>query len=565
MSTQSWTTLASSLGISSTDTPRSSPECQKLARKISKARKINESSMTELLLPVITGLTTAHPRLAPVLSATFNRDAIPLDHPSFIFNRTRLPTPRPAITLGYNPQIFHPHYLELMQGIISDPANGQPRNLDKISMACPGTYWPFFAIEINDDSFSPSHAAASAATATATCNNALLTLASVLNDISNPIVHDIAFRNMLTKSISSFSLAISTQIKSATLLAHSTSFDAYDGSALDAVSAIKTYNLSNPSDIESLSARLNSIFTWAETARLLSIMDILDKFDARVRFRETKLTQETEWGPMDMMQRGQVAPKLGVGMVQMSGGMGRGVSVPRVPQQMEIPKGKEKERLKEREREEKLKEKEKEKELEDERRKEKGKQKETTKREGKSISPQLPLFKGKGKEKATEKHKSPPLAATMSSGNRGRKIDPESHPISHAHATSKSALLPNGGTHSRSNSYNPSLSSQSHSQPPTQRQQQPHPQPRSYTPQQHQAHSESRDGSHSRLPPPQQTQPHPKYSPHTPGTPEPQQLKLTLNTAGAENGVVGAGGAKKKSLFKTVISDAMPAWTRVEL
>jgi hypothetical protein len=328
MSAQQWASLAASIGIRPSDHAVSSPEAQKLARKIGKRRNIVQKQLCELLLPVITAICKDHERILPVLSATFNRESVPLDHPSFIFNKTRLPTPRPAFTFGYNPQIFHPHYVELMQGIISDPS-GQPRNLDKISLACPGTYWPFFAIEINDDSYFPNVAAASAAAATSTCNNALLTLASVLNDISNPIEHDPSFRSMLTTSIASFSLAISAQIKSATLFAHRTSFDNPYATATDAIEPVRTYNLANPSDVELFVARVNSIFSWAETTRLLSIMDLLDKFDARVRFRETKLAQETDmWGPMDVMGKGQIAPKLMPGMVQMSGGMGKGMPAP---------------------------------------------------------------------------------------------------------------------------------------------------------------------------------------------------------------------------------------------
>ena len=314
MSTQQWAGLASSLGIKPSDTPRSGPEAQKFARKIGKRRNIPEKQLTELLLPVLTSISNDYPRLLSVLSTTFNREAVPLDHPSFIFNKTRLPTPRPAITIGYNPQIFHPHYRELMQGIISDSSN-QPRNLDKISQACPNMYWPFFAIEISDTSMSPTISAASAAATTATCNNALLTLASVLNDISNPIVHDTSFRTLLITSIASFSLSITTQIKSATLYAHTTSFS-LDGIATDAIEPIRTYNLNNPSDLDHLTARLSSLFEWAEKTRLLAIMDLLDKFDARVQFRETKLAQEMDaWGPMDVMQRGQLAPKLMPGMV----------------------------------------------------------------------------------------------------------------------------------------------------------------------------------------------------------------------------------------------------------
>ena len=442
MSTQQWASLASTLGIQSTDTPRSSPEAQKSARKMGKRRTIPEKQLTELLLPLITSITSSHTRLLPALSTTFNREAVPLDHPSFIFNKTRLPTPRPAITLGYNPQIFHPHYRELMEGIISD-SSGQPRNLDKISSACPGTYWPFFVVEISDDSYSPSQAAASAAAATATCNNALLTLASVLNDVSNPIEHDPSFRDMLTTCISSFSLAITSQIKSATLFAHTTSFSSsYDSSAspiVDAVEPIKTYNLQSPVEVEHLSSRLNSIFPWANETRLLAIMDLLDRFDERVRFKETKLSQEQElWGPMDVMQRGQQAPKLMPGMVQVSGGMGRGLSAHIPPPAQASKPG------------------------------------------AKRISPgalasALPLgtSKDKEKEKAPERGRS-------ESGSRNR-----------------------AGVG--------------------------------------------------------------KWMPDTPRTPE--SMKLNLNTTAAANaGAVGVNAkVKKGSLFKTVINDAMPAWTRVEI
>ena len=499
MSTQQWVNLASTLGISPTDTTRSSPEAQKFARKIGKRQKIPEKQLTELLLPVITSITTNYPRLLSVLFTTFNREPVPLDHPSFIFNKTRLPTPRPAITLGYNPQIFHPHYRELMQGIIAD-SSGQPRNLDKISSACPGLYWPFFAIEVNDDSFSPSLAAASTAAATATCNNALLALAEVLNDVSNPVQHDPPFRKVLTTSISSFSLAITSQIKSATLFAHTTSFnddDPYAGTAItDAIEPIRTYNLNNPSDLESLSARLSSIFAWAQQTRLLAIMDLLDRFDARVQFKETKVAQEQDlWGPMDVMQRGQNAPKLMPGMVQLSGGLGKGMSS-HVPSP---PAGK-------------------------------GHGSKTSVSNPLSAALLLGKHHDKDKEKEKPKGKGKETDRERTSANISHPIPLRNSPKAFAHpAQSRSPPIishpiPLAG---RPNTTIPTIAVDGNG-------------PRS-------------NGSK------------PRWTPATPRTPE--SMQLTLQTNGVQGaGVVGPNGkVKKGSLFKTVINDAMPAWTRVEI
>ncbi len=344
-----------------------------------------------------------------------------------------------------------------MEGIISD-SSGQPRNLDKISSACPGTYWPFFAAEISDDSYSPSQAAASAAAATATCNNALLMLANVLNDVSNPIEHDPSFRDLLTTSISSFSLAITSQIKSATLFAHTTSLssphDTGGSQIVDAVEPVRTYNLQSPGDVENLSNRLHSIFAWANDIRLLAIMDLLDRFDARVQFRETKLAQEQEsWGPMDVMQRGQQAPKLMPGMVQVSGGMGRGLSG-HIPPPAQAAKPARMSRIS------------------------------PTGAFGGVLPATLTISKEKEKEKRMSKEKEKLRAAERlrsESGSRNRGAAPG------------------------------------------------------------------------------------KYMPDTPRTPE--SMKLSLNTTGAVNaGAVGANGkVKKGNLFKTVINDAMPAWTRVEI
>lgn len=461
MKPQEWQSLASTLGIQAFDTPRSNPEAQKLARKLSKKRNIADKQLSELLLPIITSVSNEHPRLLLTLSTTFNRDAVPLDHPSFIFGKTRLPTPRPAMTMGYNPQIFHPHYRELMQGIISDPT-GQPRNLDKISQACQGTYWPFFAVEISNDdrdaNYQSGFARASAVSATATCNNALLTLASTLDDVSNPVQHDTAFREILTKSISSFSLAISSTHKTAVLLAHTTSFENPYCTAEDIISSIYTYNLSSPADTELLAARLKSIFAWAETTRLLKIMDLLDRFDARVQFRETKLSQEADLcGPMDMMQRGQLAPKLLPGQVQMSGGMGRGISVPIPESTMTVHSV-------------------------------------LSSSTVSGVSAATPGLRGRSVNRKS------PVAAVLSHRDGGGSAHNGSSP----HSGSGSATGTAGATSGK------------------------------------------------------------KYMPDTPKTPE--SMKLTLNPAaavGEDGGKVGK--AKKTSLFKTVLNDAMPSWSKVEM
>jgi hypothetical protein len=473
MSPQRWNEVVTTLDLPNIDTAPSSPtaESQKFIKKLGKRKTIPDKQLSELLLPFFSALCSAHPRLLMTVSAPFSRDSVPLDHPSFTFNKTRLPTPRPTFTLGYNPQIFHPHYRELMSGIISD-SSGQPRNLDKISQCCQGIYWPFFAVELSNDDrdvhYSTSFARACASAATATCNNALLTLASTLNDISNPVENDPSFQEMLTKSISSFSLAISSSHKSGVLLAHTTSFDGPMGSASDAIEAVATYDLTSESSVNDLSVKLTQILTWSTSTRLDHIFSLLDRFDARVQFRLSKQEhQEADlYGPMDIMQRGQMAPKLAPGQVQMSGGLGRGVSVP-LPSRAEM-----------------------------------------------SVWDVLGSTTKTSVEEVREREKK-----EKERGRRRERLSPTTNPIS-AKMAGKQPVGVRPGSERDS------------------------------------VHS----GSRSTMGTGRASATGERWMPVTPGTPE--SMKLTLNTkVPVEQGPKSG----KRSLFKSVLHDAMPGWSRVEM
>jgi hypothetical protein len=232
MGQDQWATLAAALGMAPVDDPATNPDIAKVAHKIRKRRTLTDKHRSELLTTIVASIAHNHPRLSLATQASFNRDAVPLDVPQFGIDsqwKIRLPTPKPAIAVGYNPSVFSSHQRELQQGIISDPT-GEPRDLSRISQTTPGLYWPFFIIEIDGDSMIAARNAS--AGATATCNNALLMLAGAVVDPQNP-EHDEEFINSLSRAIHSFSLAVSG--KTACLMTHNS-----EGCLAEAVGIIRS-------------------------------------------------------------------------------------------------------------------------------------------------------------------------------------------------------------------------------------------------------------------------------------------------------------------------------------
>ena len=238
-----------------------------------------------MLTSLLVAIATPHPRILIAKNASFHREAIPPEIPKFGIDsaaRSRLPTPRPAIVVGYNPQVFTPHYLELQQGIIADP-NGEPQDLGNISQTTPGIFWPFLIIDVDEKSMLAARN--SCAGAAATCNNALMILAGALVEPGQH-KYDEAFIQSLSRGVHSFSISVSG--KTAYLMSHNS-----EACVAEAVGTVRSYNLDLENEFQALGHRIRSILIWAQKARLQSIMGLLDRFDRRVNFVDMSKAQET--------------------------------------------------------------------------------------------------------------------------------------------------------------------------------------------------------------------------------------------------------------------------------
>ena len=285
MGLEQWFSLAVALDLNPSDDSTSNPDFSKIAQKIKKRRNISDKDMTEILTTLLVSIASPHPRILIAKNAPFNREAVPPEIPKFGIDsrlKIRLPTPRPAIVVGYNPQVFNSHYLELLQGIISDP-RGDPQDLGRISQTTSGIYWPFFVVNI--DAKSMLGARNACAGATATCNNALMMLAGALIDHRSS-EYDEGFVNSLSRAVHSFSLSVSG--KTACLMTHNS-----EACLAEAVGIVRSYDLDQERDVQALSTRIRSIIMWGQKARLQAILDLLDRFDLRVNFKESSMAQET--------------------------------------------------------------------------------------------------------------------------------------------------------------------------------------------------------------------------------------------------------------------------------
>ena len=299
MSKERWTSIAFALGIRAADDYRPSEAAARLARKVSKHKSIPDKQLTELFLTLVGSVAQEHDRLLVKTNAAFSREAVPPDVPRYGIDRRgriRLPTPVPSIAVGYSPDMFDPHLMELQQGIISD-ARGEPQDLGRLSQTTPGLFWPFLVIEVNHASMMGARNAC--AGATASCNNALMMLAGALVDPRIP--YDEVFITGLSKAVHSFSLAVND--RTACLMTHNS-----EPSLAEAVGIVRSYNLDWQKDVDALAARIKSIFVWAENTRLMAIMELLERFDKRVHFKESVRTQESgSRGPMDLNLPGMVS------------------------------------------------------------------------------------------------------------------------------------------------------------------------------------------------------------------------------------------------------------------
>ncbi|ETN36553.1 uncharacterized protein HMPREF1541_08831 [Cyphellophora europaea CBS 101466] len=298
LSGEQWTAAAQGMGInpflSAGGGVVGEEEAARLSRKVGKRRKIEAKQMTEIMWSAIAPSAVKHTRTTITNDNVFNREPIPNYAPrleSTTNRRVGMFPPRPAITAGYRPQTFSNHQRELQHGLISD-IDGAPRDLSKLSHICQDTYWPFFVVEISDTSMQA--ASDLAIDGTASCNNALMTLASALLN-PNALAPDDQLVDCVNQSIASFALAIHK--KSARLIAHYS-----EGFVAETVGVVQTYNLESETEMAAMLARIESIFAWAEAVRLRAITDLLSILDRRVNFSECVADQETAArGPMDVV------------------------------------------------------------------------------------------------------------------------------------------------------------------------------------------------------------------------------------------------------------------------
>ncbi|KAI1614865.1 hypothetical protein EDD37DRAFT_609247 [Exophiala viscosa] len=276
-----WSRLAFALGMPFGESLRASSATTKFAQQIRSQRSVTSREMAEMLVPLLASIAIDHNALKCRTDAAFCRDAVPDEvHDAEIEDgwKMQLPTPKPAITLGYSNSSFTCQQLELQQYIITNNKN-EPCDLHQLSQPVPDIYWPFFVVEVEEHSMLAARNAC--AGSAATCNNALMILAAAAQE---PQRHyqDADFLWKLSKAAQSFSLAING--KTACLNTHNS-----EGHLPHGVATIRSYRLDDEREVEALAARIRSIFVWAENSRLRSICDLLNTFDRKVQM-ERNLT-----------------------------------------------------------------------------------------------------------------------------------------------------------------------------------------------------------------------------------------------------------------------------------
>ncbi|KIV86878.1 hypothetical protein PV11_02460 [Exophiala sideris] len=276
-----WSRLAFALGMPFGESLRASSATNKFAQQIRSQRSVTSREMTELLVPLLASIAKDHHTLKCRTDTAFYRDAVPDEVTASEIEdgwKMQLPTPKPAITLGYSNSSFTSHQLELQQGIIANN-NNEPCDLHQLSQPVPDIYWPCFVVEVQEDSMLAARNAC--AGSAATCNNALMIFAAAAQEPQRHY-HDADFLWNLSKAAQSFSLGINGKI--ACLNTHNS-----EGYLPHGVATIRTYRLDDEKEVEAMAARIRSIFVWAENCRLRSICDLLATFDRRVQMECSRL------------------------------------------------------------------------------------------------------------------------------------------------------------------------------------------------------------------------------------------------------------------------------------
>lgn len=287
MNEEKWSDLAFSLGLPARSGQRSTATTCKFAQKMSKRKTFTASQTYEYIKPLIESLVTDYPELSQRNNCIYHGDAVPTVD-SLKNTVHRLPTPKPAISIGYYRNAFSLAHDELQSGIIAGPY-GEPYDLNRISQPVTDHFWPFFVVEISDQSLSAARQAA--AVSGATCNNAL-------NLLAGAAAHDyndwkVASSSIDSKFAKAFSLSLHGKV--ATLSTHGA-----EGSAPHVSTQIEAYKLDNESDVASLADRIHGIMIWATHNRLRNIATTLDQLDRKVHGSLSGLTLRGDESEFDL-------------------------------------------------------------------------------------------------------------------------------------------------------------------------------------------------------------------------------------------------------------------------
>lgn len=287
MNEEDWSNLAFSLGLPARNGRRFTATTRKFAQKMNKRKATTASQTYESIKPLIESLVDGSPKLSQQYKCAYHDDAVPTVD-SLKNTVHRLPTPKPAISVGYFRDAFSLAHDELQDGIIAGPL-GEPCNLNHISQPVTNHFWPFFVVELSDQSLSAARQAA--AVSTATCNHALNLLAgAAANSYDHQKHNSFDFDRKFAKS---FSLSVHGKV--AILSAHG-----IEGTALHVSTPISGYQLDNEDDVASLADRIHSIMVWAKYNKLGEITATLDQLDRKVHGSLSGLTlrgDESEFDP----------------------------------------------------------------------------------------------------------------------------------------------------------------------------------------------------------------------------------------------------------------------------
>lgn len=269
MERERWSDLAFSLGLPAREGQRSNAATQKLAQRMKKRKVYSANQTSDYIRPFIESLVATCPKLSQQDRCAYYHDAVPT---ADALKNTihRLPTPKPALSIGYHRAAFSLSHDELQNGIIAGPS-GDPCDLNHVSQPVPDHFWPFFTVEVSEHSMTAARQAS--AISAATCNNALDLLAgAAADDQKDWNSSSFMFDRKFAKS---FSLSVYGKV--ASLSVHGP-----EGLAQHVSQQIASYRLDDEKDVASLADRVHGIMVWAQYSRLGEITATLDQLNRKV-------------------------------------------------------------------------------------------------------------------------------------------------------------------------------------------------------------------------------------------------------------------------------------------